>query len=213
MKAQVSVVSVVLISGIVIALVGTAYMWGLPIIEKRSVVTEFQTAQGFVFSLNDLVVNMANSGAGRESLDIPHGMARVIPSGSSDPDNNSIIFEFDVNQPMIFNQTPVYLGGATFEDVISEEGTYGISSPGVISMTSRRGPSGYIMMIKLHFRELETKTVPRKGYKILLNPGATTAVSGTSEMTISFVKTETQASACCGGAGPLLATHIKVDLA
>ncbi len=213
MKGQVSVISVVMISGIVIALVGTAYMWGLPIIEKRSVDTEFNIAKSFVFALNDLTVNMANAGSGRETLDIPNGLVRVVPSGANDPDNNSIIFEFEATQPMIFNQSPVYLGGATFEDVISEAGTYGVSSPGVISMTSRTGSSGYVVAIKLHFRELETKTVPRKGYKILLETGTGTQASGTSELTVSFVKTETQASACCGGAGPLVATRIRVDAA
>jgi len=213
MKAQMSVISVVLISGIVIALVGAAYMWGVPLIEKRSVMAEFQTAKSFVFNLNERMVDIANSGAGRESMDIPNGLVRVIPENSNDPDNNSIILEFGVNQPMVFNQTPVYLGGATFEDVINEVGTYGISSPGVISMTSVKDPLGYIMKIKLHFRELDTKTVPQRGYKIVLDTPTSAIETGTSTITVSFVKTETLQNACCGNAGPLVSSHILVETA
>jgi hypothetical protein len=213
MKGQVSVISIILISGIVIALVGAAYMWGVPLIEKRSVMTEFQTAQNFMLGLNDRIVGMANSGAGRESLNLPSGLIRVIPYSSSDPDNNSIILELGVNQPMVFNQTPVYLGGATFEDVISEAGTYGVSSPGVVSMTSVKDPTGYIIRIKLHFRELDTKTVPQRGYKVLLETPTTSMETGTSAAAISFVKTETQQNACCGNAGPLVASTIMVEVA
>lgn len=213
MKGQVSVISIILISGIVIALVGTAYMWGVPLIEKRSVVTEFQTAQNFMLSLSDRIVDMANSGAGRESLNVPSGLIRVIPHSSSDPDNNSIILEFGVSQPMVFNQTPVYLGGATFEDVISDTGTYGVSSPGVVSMTSVKDPAGYIIKIKLHFRELDTKTVPQRGYKVLIDTPTNSMETGTSMATISFVKTETQQNACCGNAGPLVASTIMAEVA
>lgn len=213
MKAQMSVISVILVSGIVIALVGTAYMWGVPLIEKRSVVTEFQTAQNFMLELNDRTVDIANSGSGRESMNIPLGLVKVIPHDESDPDNNSIILEFGVNQPMVFNQTPVYLGGATFEDVISEVGTYGVSSPGVVSMTSTKDPMGYVMRIKLHFRELDTRSAPQRGYKVLLDTPTSSVETGTSTVTASFTRTETLPNACCGNAGPLVTTLVTVEAA
>lgn len=77
MRGQIAVISVVLISGIIISLVGAAYLWGMPIVEKRTIVTQAQTAENFILQLSDAIIDTANTGAGTRSIDIPFGLVRL----------------------------------------------------------------------------------------------------------------------------------------
>lgn len=209
MKAQVNVISVILISGIIISLVGASYMWGAPLVEKRTTVSDFSNAESFMENVEDTVINIVNTGSGKETLDIPTGSLEVIPDASANPDNNSIILKVQVNQPFVFNTTEVYLGDATFEDVVSEIGTYGESSPSVISLTSETSGTGYIIPIKLHFRELDTKSTPKRGYKIALKTGGGKQ-TGTNSLTLSYDGTEKIPGGAANG-GDLILTYILVE--
>ena len=208
MKAQVSVVSVILISGIVVSLVGASFMWGMPLVTKRTIVTEYTTAENFLEKINDVIVDIANTGAGSESLEIPTGSVRVIPHNAEDVNRNSLMIDMMTDQPMIFNASKVYLGGAGFEDVMSEVGTYGKASPAVMTMSTTPVATGYGVSLQLHYRELDTQTPPLKGYKILLVTESGETEAGSGQMTVSFVRTYTSGTARNGG--PLVVTEIKV---
>jgi len=210
MKAQVSVVSVILISGIVISLVGASFMWGMPMVTKRTVVTEYTSAEAFIKKVNDVIIDIANTGAGSETLEIPVGSIKVTPEGVEDPDRNSISLDIITDQPMIFNASKIYLGGAGFEDVTSEVGVYGEASPGVITLSTATVSTGYGISLNIHYRELDTKTSPLKGYKIVLTTDSGGIETGAGKMTISFDKTYTSGTAQNGG--PLVVTEIKVSI-
>lgn len=201
MKAQSQTLSIVLIAAIIIAMVGLAYAWGMPLIQKRTTITEFSAAQNFILSLDQKITDIANSGTGEATIDIPNGYATVVGYGSNDPDNNSVLFDFRTDQPMIVNASTVLIKTGSFGEV----GTYGESEPRIISMTRESFGTGYKMMMKLHYRELDTET---KGYKIALNP---ISPSGQRKITIKFDKNVVQPGNATNG-GDLILTYVNIEV-
>ena len=205
-KAQAEIITVVLISGIVISLVGVAYMWGIPLITKRTALTEFLSAEDFVVKLNDRIVNIANSGSGEATLTIPKGRIRVIdfdPLNPRDPDRNSIVLETTVSQPLVLGSSVILK-----TNVLGENATYGEAEPRVINLSSESSGSEYKLVFTLHFRELDTRNQPSRGYLIAVQAGTT---SGNSQVTVSYAGTEIKPGASASG-GDLVVTKIRVDL-
>jgi len=200
MKAQTQTLSVVLIAGIIIAMIGLAYAWGMPLIQKRTTITEFSAAENFILNLDNKITDIANSGAGEASLDIPSGFVKAIDYHASDPDNNSIILEFTTEQPMIVNASRVLLKTSSFGEI----GVYGESEPRIIVLTGEKFGTGYRMQIKLHYRELDTET---RGYKIALNPITQT---GGKRVKVSFDKNIVQPGNASNG-GDLILTYVKIE--
>jgi hypothetical protein len=205
-KAQAEIITIVLISGIVISLVGVAYMWGIPLISKRTALTEFLAAEDFVVKLNDKIVDIANSGSGEATLTIPKGRIRVIACDTSDPrnpDKNSLVLETIVNQPLVLGNSVILK-----TNVLGENATYGEAEPRVINLSSQTFGSEYKLIFTLHFRELDTRNQPFRGYLIAVQEGA---VTGTSQVTVSYAGTEIKPGASASG-GDLVVTKIRVDL-
>ncbi len=200
-SGQTQTLSLVLITGIIIAMIGMAYAWGMPLIQKRTTITEYSTAENFILALDNKITDIANSGVGEATLDIPDGFVTVVGYDENDPNNNSVIFEFTTDQPMIINSSMVIIKTTSFGEV----GTYGASEPRIITMTGEDAGTGHIIKIKLHYRELLSST---KGYKIALDPIKST---GTSSVKVSFDRNIVQSEAAANG-GDLILTHIKLDV-
>jgi hypothetical protein len=201
-KAQTQVITMVLLSGIVITLVGTAYMWGIPFISKRTSISDFLSAEDFLLKLNDKIMDISNSGSGEASLEIPKGLIRVFNSSDPGPDNNSIVLEVIVEQPLIAEGNKVFLK----TNVIGENATYGDAEPRIISLSSQPYASGYKMTLKMHYRELDTKNPPYRGYKIELERGS---ITGSNQVVVSYRTTESKTAM---NGGPLVSTKIRVDV-
>jgi len=148
MKAQVDVISIVLVVGIVTTLLGSVYMWGGPLMEKRSAFNDYKICEGFIIDLDEKVTQIASGGGGEVNVKIPLGSVKVIPYGENDPNNNSIILEYISKQPPV-------MGGESYikTTTLGETAPYG-SEPRVISVKSEKVSSGYLITIKLHYREL-----------------------------------------------------------
>ncbi|MFC2142771.1 hypothetical protein ACFLQN_00020 [Candidatus Aenigmatarchaeota archaeon] len=69
MKGQQDVLSTILISGILIAVVGSVYFWGVPLIEKNQDISILQNSEDFMNSLNSKIKFIANNG-GKDQLRI-----------------------------------------------------------------------------------------------------------------------------------------------
>jgi hypothetical protein len=205
LKAQTQVITIVLISGIVISLVGTAYMWGIPLISKRTSITDFLAAEDFVLKLNDKIVEIANSGSGETTLNMQKGLIRVIDTSvPNDPNDNSVIYEIIIDQPVLSNGSVVILK----TNVIGETATYGEAEPRVLSVSSDTFSAGQKLKVKLHYRELVTKTEPKRGYKISLERGT---IAGTSQIRISYSGTQVMPGGAANG-GDLIVTKIRIDV-
>jgi hypothetical protein len=200
-KAQTEAITLVLISGIVISLVGFAYAWGKPMIEKRSTLTQFTSAIRFMEELDNSIVGMAgtcsSAGSCEETLTLPvQGMITINET------KNTISYTFFVNQPLLTR-------GEIFFNT-ADNGTvarYG-ETPGVISMIGSRYPSGvYELTFMSRYRELDSEE-PWRGYLIKLVKSG--KESGTTKILISYDGTETQANAAYNH-GDLVLSKIKVQ--
>ena len=101
-KAQVQAITMVLMAGVVISLVGAAWFWGKPMIDKRTTMTEVSTAEDFILELDKQIVEVARSG-GSKSVRIPAiaGTALKV-NATGDPNfGNEIVFLFTTDQAMI----------------------------------------------------------------------------------------------------------------
>ena len=62
MKGAMEAISVVLVTGVLIGVVGSIYFWGLPLIEKNKDISILENSEFFIKNLNDEIKNIANSG-------------------------------------------------------------------------------------------------------------------------------------------------------
>ena len=194
--------STVLILGILIGTVGTAYLWGVPLIEKRTTITEFETAENFILETDRAITDVVNAGEGQKRIRIPKGIVYVIPYDDTGPDNNSIILEFVVKQPMLSNATvPIRTSS------LEETAAYGETEARIITARGEPFADGYKIAIKLHYRELDTQTPPLKGYKIAIQKGVAT---GSDEIVITYDRTITLEDQA-GNGGDLILSYVNID--
>ena len=203
-SAQAEVVTLVLVSGIVIALVGTAYFWGKPLIEKRTAANDFSLYQRFADDLDAAVTTIANSKSGSEKLRLPGGSLRVIPYNAADPDNNSIIVEFPLSQKLIVGDDDIFYKTSSTGPI----GTFGSDEPRIITFRQRPQGTGYTVQLRLRYRELDLNTPPKKAFMIALNEGGQ-PLAGTTEVSISYTGFVSSSTAFNGG--PLILTKISVS--
>ncbi|RLG15581.1 MAG: hypothetical protein DRN71_00870 [Candidatus Nanohalarchaeota archaeon] len=64
-KAQSQVLSIILISGILVTVVGATYMWGVPLIEKGRTSSDNELAESFMLLLKEKVDDVAETGEQR----------------------------------------------------------------------------------------------------------------------------------------------------
>jgi hypothetical protein len=200
-KAQTEVITLILISGIIISLTGFAYSWGKPVIEKRSVVTQFTSAVRFMEDLDARIVSMAGTcsseGACEETLELPVPGLIVL-----DQAGNSIVYSFSVSQPLITRGEIVF--NTADNATVARYG----ETPGVVSMRGESGGGFHTLTFTLRYRELDSDE-PWRGYKIqLLNQSGT--LSGSGKIIISYGGPETRAGRANNG-GDLVLSKIRVQ--
>ncbi len=64
-KAQSQVLSIILITGILVAVVGASYMWGVPLIEKGQTSSDNEIAESLMVMLKEKIDNVAETGEQR----------------------------------------------------------------------------------------------------------------------------------------------------
>ncbi|MCD6591315.1 MAG: hypothetical protein J7K72_05075 [Candidatus Aenigmarchaeota archaeon] len=202
MKAQTQAVTMIMITGVIIALVGAAYMWGKPMIDKRTTLTQFLSATRFMQTLDKKIVEMAGTcttpGACRETLNLPiGGIIRL------DEENNSIIYEFRVPQPMI-TRDKVLLNTIDNGTVAR----YG-ETPAVLSVLGYKPPgsNAYTLRFALRYRELDNDQI-NKGYKIILQKDG--KASGNSKVLITYMGSAVENKGAANK-GDLVITKIGVQ--
>ncbi len=207
-KAVVSPISLVLIVAIVLALIAAAYIWGLPLIEKRVSLANYVTAENFVKRLDKAITDMVSAGGGKQELPIPMGSVLAVPYDSTSPENNSITLDFILPQPLALDRSTIYLGSVSFMDIDKEVGVYGQSRAGLMWLRTEKFMDDHRYRIALRYRELETTSAPEKGYKIALRAGK---ASGSTSVMVSFGQTEVLAGKAANG-GDLTVTYVDINV-
>jgi len=207
-KAQVQAISMVLMAGVVLALVGTAYMWGMPLIEKRTTATDVSTAESFILELDRQIVDIARNGGGK-SVVIP-GIAGA--SVKVNQSGNEIFFRFIASQAMLgMGEDSASIPIETYD--MEPVGSYG-GSPRIITLEGEPVDSGqYLMTLRLKYRSLETQNDPLKGYMIVVKDGGNLAGGGaSSRINIAYIGSTTQSNGCCSNNGDRIDTLINVTI-
>jgi len=204
-KAQVQAISMVLIAGIVLALAGAAYFWGKPLIEKRSTITDVNTAKSFILDLDRQITEVSRNG-GEKSLKIP-----AIPGASFKVDelNNGVLFRFVSSQQLMeMGEGSTAIPVETYDD--SPVGDYG-DSPRRIYLTGEPVENNqFLLAVNMTYRQLNAENPPR-GYIIRLSDGGNLA--GNSAPSRVIVKFEGYGYHTDSGGRDITETLVNVTLA
>jgi hypothetical protein len=161
-KAQSDIVGAILILIMSMGLVATAYMWGLPLIEKRQGAALIERVDyAFKNTIPESIEFAANNGEER-AFDIKtDGLWMLYPNDSTSSENNSIQFYFRGKTTKVAENrgwVPDNCGAAI--------GILGVDNPWMICSRSDAVSNGYNITYKILFRELEVSA--GKSHKIVL---------------------------------------------
>jgi len=158
-KAQSQVVTAVILSGIVIGGVSSAYAWGVPLLQKAQDVDAMKSSVDSMSTMADEIESIARRGGSSQvSFNIQKGSLEI------DAEENEIIFQALTKKSYVSNNDWVVLNENDMQGI--EEGgledSYGIrgrDKPGVL--IARAVPQGdeFLTTLKIDFRELrDTQT-------------------------------------------------------
>jgi hypothetical protein len=147
MKGQHEALSVIMISGILIGVVGSVYFWGIPLIQKNKDIALLENSESFIKNLNDKIKYIANYG-GRDEIKISlPGFVRFNTDKSLEllVETDGTIYAKDAEISMDKN------------DCTASTGTWGIQGPEVICVKSTGiGESSYRTIFSLRYINLTT---------------------------------------------------------
>ncbi len=130
MKGQQEVIAVILISGILIGVVGSVYLWGVPLIQKNKDIATLENSEKFVRSLNNKIKFIANNG-GRDQtrIDLP-GIFRFTSN------SNSIELVVDTQGTIYATDAEIPLGKNAVCAAVT--GVFGLDDPDTICVKSTK---------------------------------------------------------------------------
>lgn len=220
LKAQSDIIAVVLIVLLAIGLLGVAYTFGLPLIQKnQDRALEDRTEAFFNLdnsnSLPAKIKSVANSGSkDAASLDVT-GVTRLYPGSYVGAENNSIDFSFQSTvtsyaeaKPSSPNGGWISLTGAACPPA---KGIIGQDDPAVVCVRADRVSGGaFNITFRLYMRELEDAE-KRSGFKInLVQHPAGSAVSSGSKANLR-IEFDSRSQQTIGGK-TLITTNVKILL-
>lgn len=182
MKAQAQIMSAVLLTGIIIGLIGVAYIWGGPMIQKQKDVVKLKNMETFMKNLNKQIKDVAKHGGTDKITATLPGYFEVKDNGI----NDIIIMKFETVGSVIEPGREIVLVGEDkkMEKPIGNE-------PGVIVEKAKKINSKYHITLKLFYRNL---TGQEYKYKIDLVPTQRRKIggikSGATERTIVLTSLE-----------------------
>jgi len=167
-KAQVDIVSAIIIVIIAFSLFSAAYFWGMPLIQKRQDTALIERAFKYFDpnnpnSIGKRIEYVANFGGEQTfSIDLD-GIWILNEYTEANPENNSLLFTFSSK---VSNVAPNF-GWIPFSPNIQEIGKLGLDEPSVIFERADSSGGRYNITFRVWFRELENID-GTKGYKINL---------------------------------------------
>mgnify|MGYP001588458580 FL=1 len=149
-KGQQQVLSVILITGVLIGVVGSVYFWGLPLIQKNRDISLQQNAENFMENTVERFKFVANHG-GRERLQI-----NVPGNVVFDPSAKTLELTIETQGTSYETDTWIQLSknGCTFET-----GRWGIDEPETLCVRSTKAGDTYVTVYRLNFLQLNTETI------------------------------------------------------
>lgn len=157
MKGQTQAVTAVLITGVIVGSVASAYVWGVPLIEKRQGQAELNTLESSVLGLESSIASVAGGGGGSSGaieLDLGNGEVYVNETGNYiDITAYASGASYSVNSWDLLrgeNRQGLSIGAG-------KHGNKGTNSAGVV-MASMASQSSSAINYRVEFRNLKTST-------------------------------------------------------
>ncbi len=167
-KAQVDIISAIIIVTIALSLFSFAYFWGMPLIQKRQDTALVERAFKYFDPKNPNSVGrrieyVANFGGEQTFYIDLDGIWILKEYNEESPENNSLLFAFSSK---VSNVAPNF-GWIPFSPNIQEIGKLGLDEPSVIFERADSYGGRYNVTFKVWLRELENID-GTKGYRINL---------------------------------------------
>lgn len=192
MKGQQQVLSTILLTGILVGVVGSVYLWGMPLIQKNKDVSTLENSESFMRSLDEKIKYIANNG-GKDQI-------RVTVPGTISFDGNMIKLSVETNGVVYASGGDIPLSR---NECSRAFGQWGINDPDVLCVNSQKfGDNNYKSTYSLYFVQLDT-TAGGKSYKIDLY-GTSSAAGENHDLTIE--NTGSRES------GNLIYTQVKISI-
>ncbi len=164
---QQQALSVILISGILIGVVGSVYLWGLPLIQKNRDISQQQNAENFMKNVAERFKFVTNHG-GRERLSI------TVPGNVVfDPVTRTLELAVETQGTTYETGTWIQLSknGCTIQN-----GRWGVDGPETLCVKSIKVGDVYTTVYRLGFVQLNTETLT--SYKIEMSGSASSGSEG-----------------------------------
>ncbi|HLD49261.1 MAG TPA: hypothetical protein VJB11_02760 [archaeon] len=155
MKGAMEAISVVLVTGVLIGVVGSIYFWGLPLIEKNKDISILENSEFFIKNLNDEIKNIANSGG------IVNKKITVPATVSFDGEN--ITLEVETGGTIYAKGAEIPLGR---NFCTMKNGIWGVDNPEILCVKSIEIDDRFFTTYTLKYIMLESE---EKNYKIQLD--------------------------------------------
>ena len=168
MKGQQQIVSAVLLTGILVTIVGSVYLWGIPLIEKNKAVNTLHNAEDFMERLNNKIKFIANNG-GQDTItfNLP---GTIVFDSTKDPKTIYVVLR---------TKGSIYSSGGKIplsRNITKNTGNWVSTDPeSIYVMSNKTSEDNYINTYGLFFRSLKK----RNGDKYLINLTGSTTSAGT----------------------------------
>ena len=194
LKGVTPIISSILLVGVLAAVTGVAWQWGVPIIQKNLDVSTLTKAENFISNLDDKINNVAESGSTEEIIfDLP-GDVRIDPE--SDRIEISLITSGSIYAP----------GGFVCfsRNCNLEGGTFGDDSYSVVGVQTSSDESNALTTFSIIQRNL---TSPGKVYqRNIITPDDGVVVGGRNSRFIISKESENRTDSTT------IITVIKIDV-
>lgn len=175
-KGQTQAVTAVLITGVIVGGVASAYVWGVPLVEKRQAEAEANTLEDKIIKLQSLILERANGGTGT-SNQVEFNL-----------DNGEVMVNGEENyiEVLTYSDSATYpsgkwslIYGESRRGLTIGSGIYGIrgkNTPGVVAV-KKISSQGSQVRYRIEFRNIRVNTPsgPELRYIDLQSSGATKA--------------------------------------
>lgn len=215
-KAQSDIISAVIIIVIAIGLVGTAYTWGLPLIQKRQDQAVVDRTSSYFNQDNDnsltkKIESIAKNGV-EDTFSVDVNGLWILKAcddigtcGSNNDESNSLTFSiFSRVSNTATNQGWITLSSA--ETCPPQIGSLG-QNPYVVCVRADSYANGYNITYKVQFRELDAN--PTNGFKIILLPQISNLNTSTSK-SLRIIRGNVYTTSLSGKT--LIITEVKILL-
>lgn len=210
-KGQSQVVTAVLLGGILVVGISSAYTWGVPLLQKNQDVSNLQDTVSTLETLEEEIESVGQRGGSSEvSMDVGDGFLEV------DPEADTITYTTTTKAAYVATGQWVPLNDNDLNGV-AEAGLgegYGLQNqdrPGVLIARAEQQGEEFQTTFKIVFRELQD-TDTNQGYQTdLIGDGNLEASGGTHDIVISRGEETTEQGASATN-GPLERQQIQIRI-